>query len=153
MSGQAVETVLLVGSAGLLVGTQAGLWRRSARAAPQATWMSAITQMSALGVLALYLDQAGLRPVAVVLTALASTAFVGLTIGTAGTRKVAKAHDTSWFAAHRKGVHTTVIAVEALVAAVALALTVSWAADRFNGQFDGNADTTLCRLMGDAACG
>ena len=152
MSGQAVETVLLVGSAALLVGTQAGLWRRSARAAPQATWISAVTQLSALGVLALYLDQAGLRPVAVVLAALGGTAFVGLTIGTAGTRQVARDHDTTWFRAHRKGVHTTVVVVEAFVAAFALVLTVSWAADRFNSDFDGNADSSLCRLLGDSAC-
>ena len=114
--------------------------------------MSAVTQLCALGVLALYLDQAGLRPVAVVLAALGGTAFVGLTVGTAGTRRVARAHDTSWLAAHRKGVHTTVVVVEAFVAAFALALTVSWAADRFNGSFDGNADSSLCRILGDSAC-
>ena len=152
MSGSTVEAVLLVGSAALLVGTQAGLWRRSARAAPQATWMSAVTQLCALGVLALYLDQAGLRPVAVVLAALGGTAFVGLTVGTSGTRRVAREHGTSWFDAHRKGIHTAVVLVEAFVAAFALVATVSWAAGRFNGSFDGNADTSLCRLLGDGAC-
>jgi hypothetical protein len=152
MSGQQVEVVLLTSSAALLVGSQVGLWKRSARASPQATWMTAVTQLSALGVLALYLDQAGLRPVAVVLAALASTAFVGLTMGTANTRRVAQDHQTTWLAAHRKGVHSAVVVVEAFVAAFALVVTVGWAAQRFNGDFNGNADSSLCRVLGDSAC-
>lgn len=148
-----IEQLLLVAAAALLVATQVGLWWRSGKAAPQATWMSAFTQASALAVLALYLAQAGLRSVAVVLGTLAATALAGVASGTRATHRVAREHGTSWAQAHRHGLRSAVVAVEAVVAAVAVALAVSWGAETFNGDFNGNADESLCKVLGDEACG
>lgn len=151
MTAAGMETTLVLLAVGLLLASQCALWWRAGRAAPQATWMAALTQASALGVLALYLDEAGLRRPAVVVGTLAGTAVLGLASASRATGRAARASGHDWLTEHRRGLRSTIVAVEALVAVLALAMTVSWAADRFNSDFNGKADDSLCRLL-DGRC-
>ncbi len=147
MTSSSIEQGLALVAVGLLLGSQVTLWWRAGRAAPTATLPAAVTQASALGVLALYLDQAGLRRPAMVVAALGAVAGIGIgsALRTAG--QAARAGGHSWLDEHRKGVRSTIVAAEALVAAVALATTLTWLSDRFNADFDPKADHTLCTLL------
>jgi hypothetical protein len=147
MTSSSFEQALVLLAVLLLLGSQLTLWWRAGRAAPQATLPAAVTQASALGVLALYLDQAGLRRPAMVVALAAATAGIGIGSALRTTGHRARAGGHGWMDEHRKGVRSTIVAVEAVVAAVALATTIAWAADRFNSDFDPKADHTLCSLL------
>jgi hypothetical protein len=146
-----VEQVLVVGAVALLVASQAAVWWRCGQSAPQAAWMAAFTQGTALAVLALRLDQAGLRLVAGVLAVVAGTCGVGVVSAARSARRVARSHDTSWVRVHRRGLRSVLVTAEAVAVAVAVAVAISWAAEHFNGDFNGKADDSLCRLL-DGAC-
>ncbi|MFN0282808.1 MAG: hypothetical protein ACKVZ6_12670 [Kineosporiaceae bacterium] len=150
MAGTTVEATLLGGAVLLLLVSQGTLWWRSGRSDPQATWMALVTQLSSLGVLALYLRQTGLAAISAVVGVLAAAGLAGLVSAARTVARRARADGTTWWAAHRAGLHRTLVAVEALVAAVAVVAAVSWASENAGRQFDRKADATLCRLLDDA---
>lgn len=151
MTSSSIEQALVLLAVTLLLGSQAALWWRAGRIAPQPTLLAAVTQVAATGVLALSLDAAGLRRPALVVAALGATAGIGLGSASRTIATSAREAGHGWLVEHRRGLRSTVVAVEAVVAAVALAGTVVWLSDRFNSDFDPKADHTLCTLI-DRTC-
>lgn len=146
-----VETALLAGAFALFAGGQVTLWWRAGRTDPQATSLAVLTQGSALLVLALYFRDAGLLVFAAALGALATASLAGLASAAVTTSRQARAHGTSWWAAHRMGLRRTLVAAEAVAALVALVLVVSWSYDTAGRDYRRNASQTLCMLL-DGAC-
>ena len=145
-----VESALLAGAFVLFAGGQVTLWWRAGRTDPQATSLAVLTQGSALLVLTLWFRNAGLHVFAAALAVLTAASLAGLASAAVTISRHARTHGTSWWAAHRMGLRRTLVAVEALVAVVALVLVVSWSYDTAGRDFRSNADDTLCRLLDDA---